>query len=149
MVEVGGYTGRYLEVDLTSGKFQVKETPRAWMRNYVGGTGFAARYLWDHLSPGIDPLGPENKLIFSTCPLTGTGAVRGARAWWIAKSPLTGTIGFSCTGGYFPAEIKFAGYDMIIFEGKADEPVYLWIEDDEVEIRSAIDLWGKDVSETE
>ena len=148
MVEVGGYTGRYLEVDLTSGKFQVKETPRAWMRNYVGGTGFAARYLWDHLSPGIDPLGPENVIVFATGPVTGTLGHATGRLAIASKAPLTGIWGESHVGGQLAPEIKYAGYDFIAITGRAEKPVYLWIDDDHVELRDASHLWGRGTRET-
>ena len=144
-----GWVGNILRVNLSSEDYVVEDLDSEIAKKFIGGQGLASKILFAEVDPTVDPLSPENKLIFSTGPLTGTGAVCGARAWWVAKSPLTGTIGFTCTGGYFPAEIKFAGYDMIIFEGKADNPVYLWIEDDEVEIRSAIDLWSKDTSEVE
>lgn len=143
------WVGQILRVDLTEREFMVEELDPEFARAYIGGQGTATRILYDEIDPAIDGLDPENKLIFSTGAVCGTGAVTGVRSVWAAKSPLTGAIAFSNIGGYFPAEVKFAGYDMIIFEGKADEPVVLWIEDDEVEIRDAQDLWGKDVFETE
>ncbi len=144
-----GWIGRILRVDLSSGDIGTEDLDPEIAEKFVGGQGIGCKILMDEIDPKIDPLSPENKLIYSCSALTGTGAVCGARAWWIAKSPLTGTIGYACTGGMWPSEVKFAGYDAIIFEGKADAPVYLWIEDDMVELRSAIDLWGKDVNETE
>lgn len=143
------WAGQILRVDLSSREYAVEDFDPDFARAYIGGQGTASKILFDEIDPEIDGLSPENKLIFSTGAIVGTGAVCGARGVWAAKSPLTGTIAFANCGGYFPAELKFAGYDMIIFEGKADEPVYLWIEDDEIEIRDALDLWGKTVSETE
>ena len=144
-----GWVGNILRVDLSSGDYAVEDLDRETAELYVGGQGIACKYLFDEVDPTVDPLSEENKLIYSCSTLTGTGAVCGGRAWWVGKSPLTGTIGFACTGGYWPSEVKFAGYDMIIFEGKADDPVYLWIEDDEIELRDADHLWGKNVEETE
>ena len=144
-----GWVGKILRVDLESRDFAVEDLNPDFAREYIGGQGTATKILFDEIDPAIDGLSPENKLIFSTSPLTGTGAVSAARGVWAAKSPLTGAIAFSNTGGYFPSEVKFAGYDLIIFEGKADDPVYLSIEDDNVEIRDATDLWGKNAEETE
>ena len=108
----------------------------------------ATKIMIDEVDPQVDPLSPENKLIFMTGPLTGTMAASPGRYMVISKAPLTGTIGCANSGGHFGPELKFAGYDGIIFEGKAEKPVYLWINDDEVELRSAEHLWGKDVFET-
>ena len=144
-----GWVGKILRVDLSARDFVVEDLDPDFAEKYIGSQGFGIKILMDEMDPTVDALSPENKLIFATSPCTGTGAVCGSRAAWIAKSPLTGGIAFSNTGAYFPAELKFAGYDAIIFEGRADEPVYLWIEDDEVEIRDAGDLWGKTVDETE
>ncbi len=146
---MGGWVGKVLRVDLTSGDHGVEDLDLDFARKYLGGQGTASKVLMDEVDPLVDALSPENKLIFSTSPCTGSGAVSGARGVWAAKSPLTGGIGFANTGGYFPSEVKFAGYDMIVFEGKSEEPVYLWIADDVVELRSALDLWGKTASETE
>ena len=107
-----------------------------------------SRLLFDEVEPGIDPLGPENKLFFGTSPLTGTGLITSGRIHVTAKSPLTGILGDSNAGGHFGPELKWAGYDHIIVEGAAEKPVYLWIDDDQVEIRDASHLWGKVVSET-
>jgi len=143
------WVGQILRVDLSAGEHIIEEMDPEFARGYIGAQGTASKILYDEVDPAIDGLDPENKLIFSTGALCGTGAVSSVRSVWAAKSPLTGAIAFSNIGGYFPAEVKFAGYDMIIIEGKADEPVYLSIEDDEIEIRDAQDLWGKDVFETE
>jgi aldehyde:ferredoxin oxidoreductase len=117
-------------------------------RLFIGGRGLASKILFDEIDPKVDPLSEGNKLIFATGPLTGTNAPTGGRYMVITKGPLTGTIASSNSGGFFGAELKFAGWDMIIFEGKAEKPVYLSIHDDKVEIKDATHLWGKDVFET-
>ncbi len=143
------WAGQILRIDLNEQEFMVEDLDPEFARDYIGAQGFATKILYDEIDPEIDGLDPENKLIFSAGAVVGTGAVTGIRSVFAAKSPLSGGIAFSNIGGYFPAEVKFAGYDMIIIEGKADEPVMLWIEDDEIEIRDAGHLWGKDCFETE
>jgi len=143
------WTGKIIRVDLTAREFAVEDLDPAIERDYIGGRGVGSKILFDEVDPTVDPLSPENKLILMTGPLTGTGAPCSSRYMAITKSPLTGAIACSNSGGYFPAELRFAGYDGIIFEGKADEPVYLWIKDDEIEIRDAGHLWGKTTHETE
>jgi len=115
---------------------------------FLGGRGLASKILYDEIDPKVDPLSPENKIIFAAGPLTGTNAPTGGRYMVITKGPLTGTIASSNSGGFFGAELKFAGYDMVIFEGKSDKPVYLSIHDEEVQLKDATQLWGKDVFET-
>jgi aldehyde:ferredoxin oxidoreductase len=143
-----GWAGKILRVDLSEKKCEIEDLDPNLAKTFLGGQGTASKILFDEIDPKVDGLSPENKLIFSTGPLTGTGAVTGSRGVWAAKSPLSGGIAFSNCGGYFPAEVKFAGYDMIILEGKAEKPVYLFIEDDKIEIKDARGLWGKTVSET-
>ncbi|MFC1525654.1 aldehyde ferredoxin oxidoreductase family protein, partial [Candidatus Latescibacterota bacterium] len=118
-------------------------------RKYIGGWGFVAYYLMKELEPGIDPLGPANKLIFAPGIYTGTQLSGSGRSAVGAKSPLTGGFGEADVGGFFAVELVNAGYDALIVEGASDKPVYLWINDDKVEIRDAGHLWGKDVVETE
>ena len=146
---MNGWVGKILRVDLTNGSFAVEDLDEDLAKDYIGGRGLATRMLYDEIDPAIDPLSPDNKLIFATGPLTGTGAISGSRYMVITKSPLTNCIACSNSGGYFGPELKYAGYDMIIFEGKAPEPVYLFVSDDTVEIRSAAHLWGKATHETE
>ena len=146
---LGGWTGKLLRVDLTRQAIAVEDLNEQWARQYVGGRGVGARYLYDEVDPQVEPLAPENKLIFATGPLTGTNASCGARYMVVTKGPLTGAITTSNSGGKWGPELKFAGYDMIIFEGRSERPVYLWIFDDQVELRSAEHLWGKGVFETE
>ncbi len=145
----GGWTGTVLRVDLSSGEIQRESLPAEWARDYVGGRGVGARYLWEEVDPQVDALAPENRLIFATGPLTGTNASCGARYMVITKGPLTGCITTSNSGGHWGPELKFAGYDLLILQGRAERPVWLWILDDQVELRSAEHLWGKGVFETE
>jgi aldehyde:ferredoxin oxidoreductase len=146
---LGGWTGTVLRVDLTRESVTKEKLNCDWAAQYVGGRGVAARYLYEEVDPQVDPLSPENKLIFATGPLTGTNASCGARYMVVTKGPLTGAMTTSNSGGKWGPELKFAGYDMIIFEGRAERPVYLWIMDDQVELRPADHLWGRGVFETE
>jgi len=145
---VFGYAGKILRVNLTERKFKFEDLNLELAKKYIGGRGLASKIFMDEVDPNVEPLSPENKLIIATGPLTGTPVPTGGRYMVITKSPLTGTIACSNSGGYFGAELKAAGLDMIIFEGKAESPVYVAIEDDKVEIRDASHLWGKLVSET-
>ncbi len=144
-----GLTGKLLRVDLTSGRIAVEEIRSDWLRDYVGGRGLAARYLYEELDARVDPLSPANKLIFATGPLTGTPVPCGARYMVVTKGALTNAITTSNSGGHFGPELKFAGYDMVILEGRAPKPVYLYIYDDHVELRDATPYWGRAVGETE
>lgn len=137
-----GYMGKILRVDLTNLTFQEESTTEELARLYIGGAGFGIKYLFDEVPAGTDPLGLENKLIFAVGPFTGTSVPCSSRMAVTAKSPLTGAVGMSLSGGYFPAEIKFAGYDALIIEGKAESPVLLWINNGRVNFRSADKLWG-------
>jgi aldehyde:ferredoxin oxidoreductase len=136
-------------VDLTSGRIAVEAIRPDWLRDYVGGRGLAARYLYDELDPRVDPLAPNNKLIFATGPLTGTPVPCGARYMVVTKGALTNAITTSNSGGHWGPELRFAGYDMVILEGRAPKPVYLFIHDDHVELRDAAPYWGRRVDETE
>ncbi|WP_019992171.1 aldehyde ferredoxin oxidoreductase family protein [Natronorubrum tibetense] len=118
------------------------------IETYLGGTGLAARILYDELEPGIDPLGPENKLVFATGPITGTRAPTSGRHSVSALSPLTGILGEATSGGDWGTALRRAGVDLVIVEGEADEPVYVHVEDGEFELRDASGLWGLDVPET-
>ena len=143
-----GWAGTLLRVNLSDGKIQRQEYPEALRHQFLGGRGVNSRLLFDEVEPGIDPLGPKNKLFFGTSPITGSGLITSGRIHVTAKSPLTGILGDSNAGGHFGPEMKWAGYDHIIVEGAAEKPVYLWIDDDHVEIRDAGHVWGKVVSET-
>jgi aldehyde:ferredoxin oxidoreductase len=138
-----------LRVDLNKGTVAKESLNMEWAQQYLGQRGLATKYFTEEVDPKVDPLSPKNKLIFATGPLTGTMASTGGRYSVITKGPLTGAIACSNSGGYFGAELKFAGYDMIIFEGKSAKPVYLWINDETVELRDAKGIWGKTTWDTE
>lgn len=144
-----GWQKKILRVNLTSGTCEAEPLNMEWANDYLGQRGLATKYLIEEIDPKIDPLSPENKLIFATGPLTGTAASTGGRYSVITKGALTGAIACSNSGGYFGAELKFAGWDMVIFEGKSDKPVYLNINNDKAELVPAEDLWGKSVWETD
>ena len=144
-----GYQGKVLRVDLTQSSIRTESPDGSLYRQYLGGWGFIAYYLMKELEPGIDPLGPDNKLIFASGIYTGTQLSGSGRSAVGAKSPLTGGFGEADVGGFFAVEMVNAGWDAIIVEGRSAKPVYLWIEDDKVEIRDATHLWGKDVVVTE
>lgn len=144
-----GWHGKILRVDLTNEKVSVEEIDPQMAKDFIGGRGWAIRYLYDEVDPTVDPLAPENKLIFGTGPLTATPAPTGNRYMVVTKSPLTGALSCSNAGGMFPTEMKRTGFDLFIFEGRAERPLYLWVNDDQVEIRPAEHLWGKTVHQTE
>jgi aldehyde:ferredoxin oxidoreductase len=146
---MNGYTGKILRVNLTNSTFQVEEPKEDFYRRYLGGTGFITYFLLKELKPGTDPLGPDNKLIFATGPLTGVPVSGTGRNSVGAKSPLTGGLGNAEVGGFWCAEVKYAGFDAIIIEGKAKSPVYLWIENGKLEIKDAAHLWGKETKEVQ
>ncbi len=136
--------GRLLRVDLSSQRIQEEEIPSGWVEDFIGGSALAARMLWERLHPKVDPLGPENPLLFLTGPLTGTAGPAVGRFTVCACSPATGLWGESNCGGFWGPELRFAGYDALWIEGRALEPVYLWIHDGRVEIRPAAHLWSRD-----
>ena len=144
-----GWTQKVLRVNLTKGTCQTEPLKMEWAQKYLGQRGLASKYLSEEVNPRVDPLSPENKLIFATGPLTGTMASTGGRYSVITKGALTNAIACSNSGGYFGAELKFAGWDMVILEGKAKKPVYLYIENEHAELKPADGLWGKSVWETE
>ena len=143
-----GYVGKILRVNLSDKTVKTEALDLKEAQKFIGGRGLGTKMLMDEVDPGVDALSPENKLIFMTGPLTGTPTPTGGRYMVITKSPLTGTVACSNSGGYWGPELKFAGYDCVILEGKAASPVYLNIVDDKVEICDAAHLWGKVVSET-
>lgn len=144
---MNGYTGTILRVNLENKTIVKESLNRKAAEEYVGARGLGTKYFCDEVDPKVDALGPDNKLIFMTGPLTGTAACCSGRYEVVAKAPLTGTIGAANSGGHFGPELKYAGYDGIIFEGVSDTPVYLYINDDKVELRDASHLWGKTVFE--
>ena len=143
------WAGKILRVNLSAGTVTSEPLNMAWAREYLGSRGLASKYLVEEIDPKVDPLSVDNKIIWATGPLTGTMASTGGRYTVVTKGPLTGAIACSNSGGYWGAELKMAGWDMVIFEGRSAKPVYLSIEDDKAELRDASHLWGKSVWETE
>jgi aldehyde:ferredoxin oxidoreductase len=143
------WAGKLLRVNLTAGTVSSEPLRMDWAKLYLGSRGLASKYLVSEIDPKVDPLSPENKIIWSTGPLTGTMASTGGRYTVVTKGPLTGAIACSNSGGYWGAELKMAGWDMVIFEGRSPKPVYLAIQDDVAELKDASHLWGKSVWETE
>ncbi len=143
-----GWTGTILRIDLTHGSVKKEALDPNLARDYIGARGLGSRFLCNEIDPKVDPLSADNKLIFATGPLSGTNAPSAGHFNVVTKGPLGGTIAASSSGGVFGPMLKYAGYDLILFEGKAQKPVYLWINDAVVEIRDAGALWGKTVPET-
>jgi aldehyde:ferredoxin oxidoreductase len=144
-----GFTGRILRVNLNTEKLSFETIEEIFYRRYFGGRGLISYYLLKELEPGIDPLGTENKLIFACGPVTGAPVSGSGRHSVGAKSPLTGAYGEAEAGGYWGTELKQAGFDAIIVEGKASNPVYLWIKDQKVEFRDASRLWGLEIKKSQ
>jgi len=142
------YCGRILSVDLSKGDIGEEALNAEWAEKFIGGKGLGIRYLYDLVQAGTDPLSPDNVVIFMTGPLTGTVASTMSRMANITKSPLTGTMSDSYSGGYFPAELKFAGFDGVIVRGRSPKPMYLSIKDRRAALRDAGHLWGKGAFET-
>ena len=140
---MNGYGGHILRVNLSTGKISKEPTSPELARDYIGGRGFGAYFLYKEVPKGADPLGPENKLIVSTGPLAGLMIPGAGKCDFACKSPLTGGYASASMGGLFTAEIKYAGLDSIIVEGMSTKPVYLFIDDDKIELRDASSLWGK------
>jgi aldehyde:ferredoxin oxidoreductase len=143
-----GYAGYYLDVDLTKGKVHKKELEKEWARLYLGGSGIAARILWERTGPDTDPLGPDNVLVVGTGPLTGAMFSPSGRMMFAAKGPLTGVWAESHVGGFLGPEIKYAGFDFVVFNGRSKNPVYLTLKDGEGELHDASHLWGKETNVT-
>ena len=144
-----GYMGKFLWVDLPTGKIEEEIPDESLYRDFIGGYGVGSRILYNRMKEGIDPMGPDNILGVITGPLTGTPAISGARYAVVAKSPLTGGWGDANSGGHFGPYLKFAGYDAVFFTGIADKPVYLLIDNGKAELKDASHLWGKDTYYTE
>jgi len=139
-----------LRIDLSSGASKTEPLKEEYAKKYIGGIGLGMRLLIDNSKPSVDALSPENPLILTTGPLSGTMAPTGGNGHaFVSKSPLTGGVGEAKSHGFFGAELKRAGYDAVIFEGKSEKPVYVWIDDDSVQIIDAKHLWGKPTAETE
>ena len=144
-----GCNRKLLRVNLTKGTFSIEEPDEVFYRRYFGGRGLIAYFLLRELEKGIDPLSAKNKLIFACGSVTGSPISGAGRHSVGAKSPLTGGYGEAEAGGFWGTELKKAGFDALIIEGVATEPSYLWIKDNQVEIRNAGHLWGKQILETE
>lgn len=144
-----GYTGKILKVDLSGQRIEVEEPGDAFYRRYLGGRALVAYYLLNEMAPGVDPLGPENLLVFAPGVLTGAAVSGQGRNGVGAKSPLTGGLGSAEVGGFWGSELKRAGFDAIVVRGQAASPVYLWIVDGEAVLREAGHLWGLTTGECE
>ncbi|MCU7877452.1 MAG: aldehyde ferredoxin oxidoreductase family protein [Candidatus Thiodiazotropha sp. (ex. Lucinoma kazani)] len=143
------WAGKILRVNLTQGTCTVEALNRQWAQEYLGQRGLATKYLSEEIDPRVDPLSPENKMIMTTGPLTGTMASTSGRYSVVTKGPLTNCVACSNSGGFFGAEMHFAGWDMFIFEGKSPQPVYLSVMNDKVELLSAEEIWGSSVWHTD
>jgi len=144
-----GWAGKILRVDLSKKKITKQDLPMDWAIQFLGSAGINAKILYDEVGPEVDPFDPQNRLIFGFGPLCGTSAPSSARYTVTTKGPLSFAFSDSNSGGHFGPEVKYAGYDHIIFKGAADTPVYLSIDDEEVVLKDGSHLWGKDVWETE
>jgi len=146
---MNGYGGTILRVNLTDGKITKELTPAQLARDFIGGRGFGIYFLFKEVHKSADPLGPENKLIISTGPLSGMMVPGGGKCDWTTKSPLTGGYADASLGGHFTAEMKYAGLDTIILEGESPKPVYLFIDNDKIQLLDAATLWGKGAIDVE
>jgi len=146
---MNGYAGNILRVNLTNRTHRIEPLPQDLAENFIGGRGFVAKLMWDEIPKSADPFGPENKIIAAPGPLTGVFLPGAGKLEFGTKSPASGGYGDSNVGGHISPEIKYAGFDAIIIEGIASEPVYLFIDDFNIEIRPAAELWGKGALEAE
>jgi aldehyde:ferredoxin oxidoreductase len=146
-MNLGGYADRVARIDLTSGTVSYEGINEEDARKYIGARGLGVKYVYD-AGPSVDPLGPGNLLCFMNGPLTGTEVTMSGRMAIVTKSPLTGTVTDSHHGGWSAARLRWAGFDGLLFAGQSDKPVYVYVEDGKVELKPAVDLWGKGVHET-
>ena len=146
---IKGFAGVIARVNLSTGEIKREEVNEEWAKLFIGGRGYGSKIIYDEVDPKIDPLAPGNKVVIATGPAGGSNAPASGRVMVVTKGAETGTIACSNVGGFFGPELKRAGYDMVIIEGKAEKPVYLWINDDNIEIRDAQHLWGKKPAEVE
>jgi aldehyde:ferredoxin oxidoreductase len=144
-----GFTGRILHVNLSTGETSVEQPTEEFYRAYWGGSAMGAYYLLKNTPPHTDPLGPENTLSFMLSAATGVAISGQSRATATAKSPLSGLVGDSQAGGFWPAELKFAGFDGIVIKGSSARPAYLWVHDGQAELRDATHLWGQITGDAE
>jgi len=148
MTDLGGFKDHVAHVDLDGGDVSYRGIDDEDAEKYIGGRGLGVKYVFD-AGPDVEPLGPDNRLVFMTGPLTGSQAVMSGRIAICTKSPLTGTVTDSHHGGWSGARLKWSGFDGIVFDGQADDPVYAVVEDGELELRDASHLWGKGIQETQ
>ena len=144
---LGGFANHTAHINLTTGKVEYKPIPDDWARKYIGARGLGVRYMLEN-GPEVDPLSPDNLLCFMNGPMTGTAANMSGRLAVVSKSPLTGTVTDSHMGGWSAARMRWAGFDALLFKGKAEGPVYAYVADDTVELRDASEVWGKGVHDT-
>jgi aldehyde:ferredoxin oxidoreductase len=144
---LGGYANRTAHVDLTTGTVEYKPIPEDWARKYIGARGLGVRYMLEN-GPEVEPFSPDNLLCFMNGPMTGTAANMSGRIAVVTKSPLTGTVTDSHMGGWSAARLRWAGFDALLFKGKAEGPVYAYVSDDTVELRDASAVWGMGVHDT-
>jgi aldehyde:ferredoxin oxidoreductase len=145
----GGWVGKVLRIDLTDRRATIEDLNLDWAKSYIGSRGLAVKYLYEEVDPTVDAFDPGNRLYLATGPLTGTNASCAARYEAVTKSPLTGCIATSNSGGHWGPELKFAGYDMVVVQGASKTPVWVWVNDGDVQILDASGLWGKGVWDTE
>ncbi|PLX13277.1 MAG: aldehyde ferredoxin oxidoreductase, partial [Marinilabiliales bacterium] len=139
----GGYHNKLLRINLTDHTYKTEEIPEDTLLKYIGGRGLGVKFLFDELPAKVDPLSPENKLLFVSAPLHGSNAATASRFSVVCKSPLTGGIGETNSGGHFGVDFKNTGVDVLVLEGKSESPCYIFIHNEKVEIRDAQNLWGK------
>ena len=142
-----GY-GKSLDIDMATGNIVKRDISSQFAREFMGGMGFGSKILFDEVGADVDPLSPDNVIVFANGPLTGTHAPCSGRTEITTKSPLTENIGTGNTGGMWGTALKHAGFDLLVVRNQAEKPVYLWIDDDAVEMREATHLWGKDTQAT-
>ncbi|UCB44642.1 MAG: aldehyde ferredoxin oxidoreductase family protein [Spirochaetota bacterium] len=148
-MQFNGWVGKVLKMNLSDGSVTKEPLDEELALGFIGGRGAGSKILWDETGPETDPLGPDNPLIINTGPVTGTLVPTSSRFTITSKSPFTGILGDANAGGFFAPEVKYAGYDSIIVKGVSEKPVYIWIDDEHVEVRDAKHLWGKTTHETE
>lgn len=146
---MNGYMGKALLVNLSDGSFKTQDIPLSWYEDFLGGEGLGVRLFFDHMNPDCEPLGAESPVIFATGPLNGTSAPQGGRLVIVFRSPATGGLGLTNVGGHFAPALKKTGYDLLMITGKAPKPVWLRIQDDQVSLEDAADLWGQRISPSE
>ena len=146
-MKLGGFANKMVQVDLTKGEVSYQPIPEEWAIKYIGGRGLGVRYAYEN-GPQVDPLSPDNLLGFFNGPLTGSEVNLSGRMAVVTKSPLTGTVTDSHHGGWSAARLRWAGFDGLIFKGKASKPVYVYVHDEQVEILDASPVWGKNIHDT-